>query len=74
MKKNTSTQSSVSESELLKNEFIQYLNVLFPLIEGYAEPEKIRKLLVEYLAEYQVPAEIESMLKALFRTKFHQPV
>jgi len=74
VKKTASAQSNLSESELLKNEFIQYLNVLFPLIEGYSEPEKIRERLEEYLAENEVPAEIESMLKALFRTKFQQPV
>ena len=73
MKNLKSTDSNKPDSDLLKNDFVQYLNVLFPLIEGNSDPEKTRVLLKDYLAENEVPAEIKNMFKDLFQTKFQKP-
>ena len=73
MEKPKRIPSESSDSELQKKDFEQYLKVLFPLIEGDSEQEKIRERLGTYLAEYEVPAEIEVMLKDLFFAKFRKP-
>ncbi len=73
MEKPKRIPSEGPDSELQKKDFEQYLKVLFPLIEGDSEQEKIREKLETYLAEYGAPAEIEAMLKDLFLTKFHEP-
>ncbi len=73
MRKPERILSEGSETELQKNDFEQYLKVLFPLIEGDSEKGEIRKRLNTYLAEYDVPVEIEAMLKDLFFTKFREP-
>ncbi len=70
MKNPKSTDRNISESDLPKINFVQYLNVLFPLIEGDSDQEKTRVLLKDYLEKNEVPAEIEDMFKDLFQTKF----
>ena len=73
MKNPKSTDRNISESDLPKINFVQYLNVLFPLIEGDSDQEKTRVLLKDYLEKNEVPAEIEDMFKDLFQTKFQKP-
>lgn len=72
MTKTAKTETSAAETDLHKEEFRSYLQVLFPLIEGNSDPSEVRNLLSEYLSRNKVPAEIESMLKDLFLTKFDQ--
>ena len=62
-----------SDSIRHKEEFVDYLNILFPLIEGNSDAELVRLGLKKFLGKHSVPAEIELMLKDLFSTRFSQP-
>ena len=57
-----------------KEEFVDYLSVLFPLIEGNFAADLVRLELKRFLGKHSVPADIELMLKDLFITRFSQPL
>ena len=71
-KDNNELDVPISRPPQNKEDFIQYLRVLFPLIEGSSDPESIRPDLYRFLRNEEVPANIKSMLRDLFSTKFNE--
>jgi len=74
MGKTNPEESLPGVQTLEKQDFIDYLKILFPLIEGAADSAEIRLELQDYIDSHNVPSDIESMLKDLFLTKFKEPL
>ena len=67
-------QCDATASAQQSDDFVDYLRVLFPLIEGTPDPGKTRIRLNRYLREHDVPPRIRAMLEDLFLSRFQEPV